>query len=213
MTSPTAPTSAPMRHFASWLNDAVAAEGARAKHMVVSTASLSGRVASRVVVLRGFDDGGLVFTTGAGSRKAAELAAAPFAALLFAWTAPGTPQRQVRVEGAALLLPPPAAAALFARRSRDAQIAEWASEHMGDELADAAAAAAHADRVAAVRARFAAVDPIPVPPFFVAFKTRCERIEFWEGSDIVGKPHERIVYQLVDPSRETGEYRMSRLAA
>ena len=66
--------------------------------MAVATATTEGRPSSRMVLLRGIDDRGLVFYTDQESGKGQELKANPFAAALFHWFTPV--HRQVRVTGA-----------------------------------------------------------------------------------------------------------------
>ena len=83
--------------------------------MTLATATPEGRPAARMVLLRGYDAAGFVFYTNYDGRKGAELAANPWAALVFYWA---ELERQVRVEGsvapvaaAAPAAAPPAAAA------------------------------------------------------------------------------------------------------
>ena len=91
----------PFVQFARWYDDAVAAVGDHADHLVVSTVDADGQPSSRVVLLRGFDDAGLCFYTNHESRKGRELAANPQVTLLLHWAALG---RQVRVTGTATRL-------------------------------------------------------------------------------------------------------------
>ena len=86
----------PFLQFASWYADAQVATDDKAAAMTIATATPDGRPSARVVLLRGFDERGLVFYTNYDSRKAEELEANPHAAALFYW-----PQldRQIRVEG------------------------------------------------------------------------------------------------------------------
>ena len=64
--------------------------------MALATATPDGAPSVRMVLLKGFDERGLVFYSHYTSRKGRELEANPQAALLFHWSPLG---RQVRVEG------------------------------------------------------------------------------------------------------------------
>jgi pyridoxamine 5'-phosphate oxidase len=86
----------PLDQFRRWYEEARAESGYEADAVTVASATPDGRPSARMVLLKGFDERGLVFFTNYGSRKAAELEANPRAALLFHWAGPG---RQVRVEG------------------------------------------------------------------------------------------------------------------
>ncbi|KAJ3031283.1 UNVERIFIED_CONTAM: hypothetical protein HDU68_005339 [Siphonaria sp. JEL0065] len=171
-----------------------------AKTVCLSTITKAGRPTARIVMLRDFDDNGFVFTTNVNSRKAKELIENPFASLTFHWRG----SRQVRIEGAVTRITFEETKELFSKRARDAQIGEWVSEDLSGVIADVDAAASAA---AKVRKRFEGVEPIPCPPFFTGFRIACDSIEFWEGSNVVGKAHERILYE----SEEGGEYRPTRL--
>ena len=77
-----------------------------------------------MVLLKSFDERGLVFYSHYTSRKGQELEANPQAALLFHWQPLG---RQVRVEGRVERLPADESDSYFATRPRDAQIGAIAS--------------------------------------------------------------------------------------
>ena len=86
----------PLTLFESWLAEAREAEGFEAEAMAVATATPDGAPSARMVLLKGFDERGVVFFTNYGSRKGDELERNPRAAILFHWPAVG---RQVRIEG------------------------------------------------------------------------------------------------------------------
>lgn len=86
----------PFALFAIWLQEAVESGLAEPNAMTLATADAHGRPSARIVLLKGFDEQGLVWFTNYESRKGRELAANPHAALVFWW---GALERQVRVEG------------------------------------------------------------------------------------------------------------------
>jgi pyridoxamine 5'-phosphate oxidase len=109
----------PLRQFAAWFEEAGAAGVRAPEAMALATVAVDGRPSLRMVLLKGFDEHGFVFFTGYESRKGAELAANPRAALLFHWDPLG---RQVRIEGPVERVSEAESDAYFASRPRGAQV-------------------------------------------------------------------------------------------
>src|SRR3712207_382718 len=107
-----------------WLADAIHADLRDPTAMVVSTVSATGRPSSRMVLLKGLSETGLVFYTNYSSRKGEELAGQQDCSVVFPWH---PLQRQVRVEGTASRLTEAENDAYFAGRPRDSQLGAWAS--------------------------------------------------------------------------------------
>ncbi len=84
----------PFDTFAAWYQVAQEAGLYEPNGMTLSTVSAGGRPSSRIVLLRQVDSRGFCFFTNYESRKGRELAANPWAALLFWW---GSLERQVRI--------------------------------------------------------------------------------------------------------------------
>src|SRR5690349_16422867 len=115
----------PIVQFGRWLAQATEAGLTEPNAMVIATADANGRPSARTVLLKGLDERGFVFYTNQQSRKADDLAANPYCALLFPWHAM---ERQVRVEGVAEKLPSEEVDAYFATRPRGSQLGAWASQ-------------------------------------------------------------------------------------
>ena len=113
----------PFARFADWLAEAEATEPSDPNAMALATADAAGRPSLRMVLLKGHDRDGFVFFTNLESRKGADLAANPLAALLFHWK---SLQRQVRVEGSVARVSNAEADAYFATRARSSRIGAWA---------------------------------------------------------------------------------------
>ncbi|KAG6205657.1 hypothetical protein E4U35_002432 [Claviceps purpurea] len=119
----------PTLQFNTWFADAQS-QSSLVPHpetCALSTAELpSGRVSSRMVYLKELDSrGGYVIYSNFGtSRKAADLATNPHAALVFHWEAL---QRQVRVEGVAERYSREESQVYFDTRVRGSRIGAWAS--------------------------------------------------------------------------------------
>ena len=75
----------PLRLFATWLDDATRTEPADPNAMALATVDADGLPDVRMVLLKGFDEHGLVFYTNLGSQKGRELNRNPRTALLFHW--------------------------------------------------------------------------------------------------------------------------------
>jgi len=73
----------PVVQFGRWFEQAGQAGLLEPTAMTLATATPDGRPSARMVLLRGFDERGFCFYTNYESRKKAELAANPRAALVF----------------------------------------------------------------------------------------------------------------------------------
>ncbi len=183
----------PMVMFRQWLHDAVVAGLHEPNAMVVSTVSAEGQPSSRMVLLKGADERGLVFYTNYDSRKGAELSANPRCALLFPWH---DLQRQVRVEGHAepvtreesehYFVTPPAR--FPARRLGLAAVAAWSP-------------GARSWSSATATWRTASRDDVPLPENWGGFLVVPETVEFWQGRR--GRMHDRLVYRRTGEGWET----------
>jgi pyridoxamine 5'-phosphate oxidase len=153
--------------------------------MVLATTGGRGRPAARWVLLRGLDEGGLVFFTNYRSRKGRELARTPYAAAVFYWAAL---QKQVRVEGRVVRLGAQESDGYFARRPRDARLAAWASEQ-SRPLRDRATLSR---RFLAMRRRFRGRD-VPRPAHWGGFRLVPDAFEFWQNRP--HRLHERMRFE------------------
>jgi pyridoxamine 5'-phosphate oxidase len=185
----------PLAVFRRWLDEAWKGE-ANAHAMTLATSTLDGRPSARAVLLKGLDARGFVFYTNLESRKSAELAANPQAALCFLWK---SLNRQVRVEGPVELVGNDEADAYFASRPRDSQIGAWAS----DQSRPLDSRAELERRVEAVSRRFGE-GAVSRPPFWSGFRVVPQRIEFWQERP--SRLHDRDLF-----TREAEKWRRQRL--
>jgi len=189
----TAQFAEPFRRFGELMRRAAAADIREPTAMALATAGADGRPSVRMVLLKGFDEGGFVFYTNLESRKARELAENPFAALCLHWQPLET---QVRIEGRVEPVHAADADAYFATRERGSRIGAWASR----QSAPLAAYDHLVRRVAELEARFPG-DDIPRPGFWSGYRVVPDRIELWFGRR--DRLHERDLYTLLpgDPPR------------
>ncbi|MDX1454380.1 MAG: pyridoxamine 5'-phosphate oxidase [Gammaproteobacteria bacterium] len=176
----------PFAMFQNWYADAQPGVQGDPTQMTLATADASGRPSARIVLLKELDSGGFVFYTNYSSRKGADLAANPQAALLWWWPHQG---RQVRVEGSIEQVPDTVSDAYFASRPRDSQIGAWASEQ-SSALRDRASLE---ERVAQFEKRFDGQD-VPRPPHWGGYRLRPDHFEFWQMGD--ARLHDRFGFDL-----------------
>lgn len=176
----------------------------------LSTASLpSGRISSRTVYLKELDARGFVVYTNLGtSRKAADIASNPRAALLFFWEAL---QRQVHIEGRVERVTREESQTYYSTRARGSRIGAWASRQsqvLEPQGADGDDGRAQLEGwVREVEERFDGTDEIPVPEFWGGLRIVPDRIEFWQGRD--SRLHDRFVYEREGEGDEWKTQRLS----
>ena len=113
-----------MQQFDKWLKEAIAAELPEPTAMTLATVAADCRPAARIVLLKSTDQSGFAFFTNYDSAKGQQLAAQPWAALVFHWV---ELERQVRIEGLVTKVANEDSVHYFSRRPRLSQIGAWAS--------------------------------------------------------------------------------------
>ena len=179
---------APLAQFEEWLREVAEAGLAEPNAMALSTIDGSGRLSSRMVLLKGVDGAGFRFFTNYGSRKAQSIGANPRVSLLFPWF---ELHRQVEVRGAAEKMSPEESAAYFRTRPRDSQLAAWASAQSRPLDGRAGLEA----RMAELAARWPEGTAIPAPDFWGGYLVWAESVEFWHGRE--SRLHDRMRYEAV----------------
>ena len=174
----------PFAALAAWVAEA-ATLALQPDAMALATADAAGRPSVRMVLLKGIDRRGLVFFTNRESRKGAELADNPRAALVLWWQ---PLHRQARVEGTVEQVEDDESFAYFRTRPRASRLAAWASPQ-SHPVPDRAALEA---RFAELETRFPD-DDVPLPPFWGGYRVVPEAIELWQGRE--SRLHDRARFE------------------
>lgn len=188
----------PIAQFDTWFQEVRETDVHEANAMTVCTADAEGNPDARTLLMKGFDDRGIVMYTNYESKKARDLEANPNVCLLFYWP---SLQRQVRWTGVAERVSAEESDDYFASRPRGSQIGSNSSPQSqvipGQTWL--------AERFAEMEAEYADGQDVPRPEHWGGYRVRPQAIEFWQGRQ--NRLHDRIRYRLVD-----GAWTVERLA-
>lgn len=177
-------TTNPFTLFDDWFNEARESEPNDSNAMTIATADADGQPSARMVLLKGHGPDGFIFYTNQESRKAADIAGNPKAAILFHWK---SLRRQIRIEGSLSGVADEVADAYFATRGRDSQLGAWAS----DQSRRLDSRATFIKRFEEVQTRFDGQD-VPRPPHWSGYCLTPQRFEFWQDRE--HRLHERRIF-------------------
>jgi pyridoxamine 5'-phosphate oxidase len=171
-----------------WLHDATQqALQPNPNAMVLATVDAHGQPSARVVLCKAIEPepGSVLFYTNYASRKGAELAANPKAALVFHWD---HLHRQIRIEGEVRALGEADNDAYFAGRPWQSRLGAWASQQsqpVASRADLAEAVAAQARRFGIAYAGPGSAEPenvtveVPRPPNWGGFRLTARAVEVW----------------------------------
>lgn len=180
-----ASASDPLKQFERWLNEAIQSEVPEPNAMTVATVASNMRPSTRVVLIKGYDERGIVWYTNYDSRKGRELAGNPFAALQFHWV---ELERVVRIEGRMEKISDAESDAYFHSRPLDSRVGAWASPQ--SQVIDGRGI------LITNAAKFAAqfmLSP-PRPPHWGGYRLVPDEWQFWQGRK--SRLHDRLRYCL-----------------
>jgi pyridoxamine 5'-phosphate oxidase len=188
----------PLQQFQRWFDEAVKAKAHEPNAMTLATVSAQGRPSTRVVLLKGLDERGLVWYTNYDSRKGQELAAHPWAALQFYWP---ELERVVRIEGEVSKLAPEESDEYYRTRPLGSRIGAWASPQSQVIPSRGALEATWAQEQARQ-----GEDPVR-PAHWGGYRLQPQYWEFWQGR--ASRLHDRLVFAR---DHADGAWQLRRLA-
>ena len=191
-----ASASDPLKQFERWLNEAIQSEVPEPNAMTVATVASNLRPSTRVVLIKGYDERGIVWYTNYDSRKGKELAGNPFAALQFHWV---ELERVVRIEGRMEKISDAESDAYFHSRPLDSRIGAWASPQ--SQVIDGRTVLVN--NAAKYAAQFM-LNP-PRPPHWGGYRLVPDEWQFWQGRR--SRLHDRLRYRINE-----GDWLRERLA-
>jgi pyridoxamine 5'-phosphate oxidase len=174
-----------VEQFGRWMDEAVGSLAfPEPTAMVVGTADAQGVPSVRTVLLKGYDESGLVFFTNYNSRKGRALAENPRLSAVFPWYAL---ERQIIVQGAVTRTSRAESDRYFHSRPYGSQIAASISEQ-SQPIPDRAWLESERDGLAGRHP-----ETVPLPEFWGGFRITPETVEFWQGRE--DRLHDRLRYR------------------
>ena len=182
----------PMKQFEQWLNEAIQSEVPEPNAMTLATVGSDLRPSTRIVLIKGYDERGIVWYTNYASRKGQELAGNPYAALQFHWV---ELERVVRIQGVVEKVSEAESDTYFHSRPLDSRIGAWASPQ-SQVIEGRSVLVANAAKYGA---QFL-LKP-PRPPHWGGYRLMPDTWEFWQGRK--SRLHDRLRYTRRDTQAAT----------
>ncbi len=188
----------PFKQFEQWFQAAVEAEPILPEAVSLATATREGKLSSRMVLLKDFDERGFVFYTNYESRKGIELAENPNAALVFYWR---QLERQVCITGTVSKVSREESESYFRTRPRGSQIGALTSRQSQVVASREVLESQFQQWMAEYEGR-----EIPLPSYWGGYRLSPDTIEFWQGRS--DRLHDRFLYKR----QSGGPWQLERLS-
>jgi pyridoxamine 5'-phosphate oxidase len=187
----------PFEQFTLWYKPVTESGEENHNAVALSTATTSGFVSSRIVLLKDFNSKGFIFFTNYNSRKGVQIKSNPYAAMLFYWP---RFKKQVRIEGE------------ISKVTDEESNKYFNSRPLGHKLN--ALASRQSSRIEHRKLLFRSLEELkteyqdhdPVrPEYWGGYRLVPKMFEFWQEG--LERFHDRVVYEFTDTRWEI--YRLS----
>jgi pyridoxamine 5'-phosphate oxidase len=182
----------PIEQFDKWLEHAIETHCDEPNAFVLSTIH-ENKPRARVLLLKGIENGKLIFYTNYESAKGQELADNPNASMTFLWL---PLHRQVRIEGKISKIGPDESDTYFHKRPRGSQLGAIASP----QSRKVSSRAELEKMFHNAEEKFKSIKLLPRPSHWGGYALSPEYFEYWQGRD--NRMHDRIGYSPKDGSWE-----------
>jgi len=178
----------PFKQFEKWFQQACNAELLEPNAMTLSTVNADGQPFMRTVLLKYFDEKGLVFFTNYESRKAKQIENNHKVSILFTWL---PLQRQVHITGTAEKVSTAESLQYFSSRPRGSQLGAWTSQ----QSSIISSRQLLLMQFEQIKQKFMDGE-IPLPDFWGGYRIVPNSFEFWQGC--TNRLHDRFLYTQND---------------
>ncbi|HEC74122.1 MAG TPA: pyridoxamine 5'-phosphate oxidase [Methylophaga aminisulfidivorans] len=175
----------PLNQFQEWFEVALNKNINEPNAMTVATADENGRPSCRPVLIKAYDERGIVWFTNYHSRKGRQLSANPFASLQFFWP---ELERVVRIEGKVERVSAQESNEYFDSRPLASRIGAWASE----QSQTIESRKIIVERAARFGLQFG-LHP-PRPEHWGGYRLVPDYWEFWQGRK--SRLHDRVCFSM-----------------